>query len=273
MKYIFKMECITNMHVGSGEANYNIIDNEVQRDVVLTDVPTIHSSSLKGALREHFETLYGKEDKRITKIFGSDKGDSTPGSYKFFSAKLIARPLRVSNGDEPYLLATGKDMLKDFSDFLGGLQLGDFYQYDSSPSSSLNALDFKECFYSATDSVKELEGVPVKQINVQQHSEFIESIQKIIDSKFAVTDSLRQYDLPVMARNVLDNNGISKNLWYEEIVPHKSIFYFIIITPENTEMELDFRSPIQIGANASIGQGYTKITQVYPNLDKENCHE
>ena len=31
--------------------------------------------------------------------------------------------------------------------------------------------------------------------------------------------------LPVMARNHLEN-GISDNLWYEEVVPYKSIFCF-----------------------------------------------
>ena len=48
------LECITNMHVGNGDVNYNIIDNEVERDPV-NHYPTIHSSGVKGALREYFE--------------------------------------------------------------------------------------------------------------------------------------------------------------------------------------------------------------------------
>ena len=35
MKTVFyKIDCLTNLHVGSGEVNYNIIDNEVEKDAV-----------------------------------------------------------------------------------------------------------------------------------------------------------------------------------------------------------------------------------------------
>lgn len=29
---IVNLECMTNMHVGNGDVNYNIIDNEVEKD-------------------------------------------------------------------------------------------------------------------------------------------------------------------------------------------------------------------------------------------------
>ena len=136
------MECITNMHVGDGEANYNIIDNEVQKDVVMTDVPVIHSSSLKGALKEHFEKNEKWNETDILHVFGGEKTnekidektgaktdekvkETVQGTYKFFGAKLIARPLRVTNGNLPYLLTTSKDILVDFSDFLQSLGFGD----------------------------------------------------------------------------------------------------------------------------------------------------
>ena len=44
---------MTNMHVGNGDVNYNIIDNEVEKDPV-TGYPTINASGVKGALREFF---------------------------------------------------------------------------------------------------------------------------------------------------------------------------------------------------------------------------
>ena len=49
---LLKMECLTDLHVDSGESNYNIIDNEVQKD--LNGNPTVHSSGIKGAMREYF---------------------------------------------------------------------------------------------------------------------------------------------------------------------------------------------------------------------------
>lgn len=49
--YMMKLE--TNLHVGNGDINYNIIDNEVEKDV-LTEQPIIYSSGMKGAFREYF---------------------------------------------------------------------------------------------------------------------------------------------------------------------------------------------------------------------------
>ena len=49
----YMIRCLTNMHVGKGDATYEVVDKCVQRDVT-TGVPCIYSSSLKGALRHFF---------------------------------------------------------------------------------------------------------------------------------------------------------------------------------------------------------------------------
>ena len=70
----YLIECLTNMHVGSGGANYGVVDNLVQRDSV-TNIPIINSSSLKGALREFFFNQWeGNEEnmKILDYIFGPD---------------------------------------------------------------------------------------------------------------------------------------------------------------------------------------------------------
>ena len=72
--------------------------------------------------------------------------------------------------------------------------------------------------------------------------------------------------LPVIARNCLEN-GVSKNLWYEEVVPRESVFYTGIVNSQNTEKFEDFcrkleDNLIQIGANATIGYGFTKFEEV-----------
>ena len=38
--HVFKIRCLTNLHVGSGDINYNIVDKEVEKDPV-TGVPVI----------------------------------------------------------------------------------------------------------------------------------------------------------------------------------------------------------------------------------------
>ena len=42
---IYILEPITNLHVGNGDINYNIIDNEVEKDP-LTNYPMINSSGI-----------------------------------------------------------------------------------------------------------------------------------------------------------------------------------------------------------------------------------
>ena len=46
----------TNLHAGSGDTNFGIVDKQVQRDSI-SNLPIINSSSLKGAIRDHFSDL------------------------------------------------------------------------------------------------------------------------------------------------------------------------------------------------------------------------
>lgn len=48
---LYRLTCLTNLHMGSGEANYEVIDLEVERDPVLGE-PTMNASGVKGALRD-----------------------------------------------------------------------------------------------------------------------------------------------------------------------------------------------------------------------------
>jgi len=253
--HIFKIECLTDMHVGNGEANYSIINNEVQKDTVLQDVPIIQSTGVKGALKQHFESIWGIESDKIKQIFGGEientdtdgnkKKSTKEGAYKFFTAVCLARPLRVSDGDKPYVLATSNDVLGLFESLLKGLKIDNGYK---------NLIGV----FSDGDNI-EVEGEPAVLQTSTSKSIFKEAI--------VVFESLREFALPVRARNFLDDGGISKNLWYEELVPHKSIFYFAILVPDDDKLFTEFKekleaSPVQFGGNASVGNGYTTVTEV-----------
>ena len=120
---LYKVECLTNLHVGSGDINYNIVDNEVEKDI--NGYPMIHSSGLKGALREQAEKKqFAGNDKAVVDIFGQKSGSSDiiPGSYKFLDANIICRPLRVygspSMASIPvFSLASVNDFIKKVSAF------------------------------------------------------------------------------------------------------------------------------------------------------------
>ena len=58
-------------------------------------------------------------------------------------------------------------------------------------------------------------------------------------------------------------------MWYEEVVPHKSIFYFAVVasTSESDSLLDVFTESvrgkiIQFGANASVGYGLCKVIKV-----------
>ena len=265
--YLFRVKCLTDLHVGNGEANYSIIDNEVQKDSVLQDVPIISASGVKGALKEHFEGLWGIGDNKVLNVFGGDKDShgnklkdaqgkaiTKEGKYKFFTALCLARPLRVTDGKEPYVLCTGEDTLKSFSSFLNGLGMQDFYSFTET---------IPEKGFGSNVAGIEIEGQPSAQL-------ISKGLENVMGEKYAVAKSLEDFSLPVRARNALDENGQSNSLWYEELVPHKSIFFFAVMVPDGEDSS-DFRDAltkegvsVQFGGNASIGNGYTTITEVYP---------
>ncbi len=88
---LLKMECLTDLHVDSGESNYNIIDNEVQKD--LNGNPTVHSSGIKGAMREYFsKRLDNDNNDNIEKLFGKPSTPDTAdggGLYKFLTQNSL----------------------------------------------------------------------------------------------------------------------------------------------------------------------------------------
>ena len=79
------------------------------------------------------------------------------------------------------------------------------------------------------------------------------------DVKTADLSELCQDDnLPIIARNVLDN-GESKNLWYEQVLPAETVLY-TVIQEEGDDLVVALNGKIvQIGANATIGYGYCRF--------------
>ncbi len=114
---LYIIEALTNIHVGSGDINFDIIDNQVQKDAI-TGYPVIHSSSFKGALREHFRDK-NIDSNLITYIFGNDntqKDAIQVGAFSFFEAKLLTRPVRSNK--KPYFNATSYEILSNLVEML-----------------------------------------------------------------------------------------------------------------------------------------------------------
>ena len=243
---MLRLECLTNLHVGNGDVNYNIIDNEVERDPV-TLYPVIHASGVKGALREYFkrneipglDALFGKEAGK-----DGDKGTS-PGKLKILSAEMLALPVCASAGDKPYYLVSTETAVKRYYRMK--------YEFLAPKPCDVEEA-VKTAFTPEKVSGVEVDGqTPESKVTVDGQTLYLLS-----DADFS------KISLPVLARNCLDEEH--PNLWYEEVVPHESLFFFPVLADKSDGDYLEeFRDAVsgqvvQFGGNSSIGYGLCKVT-------------
>lgn len=257
--YILK--CITNLHVGSGDSGFSIVDKQVERDE-LTSYPMIYSSSLKGALREYFTR--GKLE-QITNIFGGEGKTEKAGKVKFLDAHLLALPMRASKGQATSYMVTTKQMLEHFISFLRlSGHTEDIEKIDASSISPES-----QVLFSDENGNIEVEGIKLKVKTFQCQN--LQNLQNLL-KKVGITSLILLSDkdfkeccLPVRARNNL--NKKTRNLWYEEHVPYNSIFYTMMMETGETNSkealtqlsEKIHNQKIQVGANATVGFGIVEF--------------
>ena len=277
--YFYKIHCMTNLHMGSGEINFNVIDNEVERDPV-NNLPVMFSSGVKGALKDYFHNNGAGPD-TIKDIFGSEidrrpEENSVPGKTRFLTACLMFLPFRAAYGRYPYYLVTTKGILQQFADLYRNIKGTELVE---GLDSAVSALDGEACYGTETDPIKLEDYVydniqPVPEVIAKASRSFAgsASMQKVmIIPGFAFGGGRNRVVLPVLARNCLDDQGISRHLWYEEVVPHETVFYLPVLSNGTAEGDraLDMfhsfisaggGSLVQFGANATIGYGLTKVS-------------
>ena len=272
----------TNLHVGSGEESFGLVDNRVQRDVV-SDLPNINASGLKGALREHFSRLWGKCPEKITDIFGSDSFTQPEkhqaGKFRFFNANLLSLPVR-SNA-RPFFRATSPEVIKEFIETLELFAFNDKFGFKDSLKQLLKKAPAKSSpliFNGDKDVI--FEESRFKATNIEFNNSNLEKIEKLTGKPLTFMDNndfknlCSDFNLPLIARNYL-KNGKSENLWHEQVVPRESRFYFLVLKPADYKNGLEFKDdePIQIGANASIGYGFCLISPADKLLEASESEE
>ncbi|MBL0708316.1 MAG: type III-B CRISPR module RAMP protein Cmr4 [Sulfurimonas sp.] len=268
---LYKIQTLSNLHVGAGDINFDVIDNQVQRDAI-TNLPNINSSSLKGAFREAF-SIAGEEPTNMVKyIFGgsNDEDSHATGAYSFFEAQLLARPVR--SNVKSYFNATSPAVIKNLLESVENFDI----EFDDNLKKELEKLSKLKpekskpmIFENITNALLEDDKAMFNNFDTSKLTKFLgENLALFDDGDF------QKLDLPVLARNFLVD-GVSKNLWYEEVVPKKSQFFFCIGKPENIdpkdydkkikgfESRFDKEgSKVQFGANKSIGYGFCKVSKV-----------
>ncbi len=264
----------SNLHVGAGSSNYGVIDNLVQRDAI-DQYPNIHASSLKGALREFYEEVLGwqiinangkkEPDARSKTVFGG--ADEGKGKCVFSEGHLLGLPVRSNK--KPYFMATSPYVLKKF--LILAKEYG--YELDATLETEINAL---ATLAPANERPIVINGLNTTGLKIEDltqftnHSETLTKLTAILGTDIVVFSDedfsyqCGDYALPVLARNHLEN-GISQNLWYEQVVPRLARFYFTV-DDYTTEGLFDSILPsdklVQVGGNATVGYGRCKITNL-----------
>jgi len=260
---IYLIEALTNLHVGDMGASYSIVDKTVQKDAI-SGHPCIYSTSLKGAIRSAAEKANIGTTK-IKEIFGGEAKEISKGRVSFNDAHLLFYPVRSRK--RPYYLATCPAMLKEtlkICSFAGNVNAMNEFQ-------ALLNLESGKVYEQ-----RQINGYTWVEDEYLPYGQLPNTIVPVL-TKLTGEQALAVFtdqqmnnlleDLPVIARNQLDN-GISKNLWYEEFVPRKSIFITMtfcdvpylekdvdgILLGANNNTEI-----IQIGANATVGYGYCQF--------------
>jgi|GEM_PF-189991 len=310
----FTIRTLTNLHAGSGDTTYGIVDNMVQRDPA-SKIPIVHASSLKGALRQYFTEIADKDEedlitaaaqKNIQHIFGGDsfprnKGasgdDFSAGSHLFLEAKLLVLPVRSDKMQFfrvvcPELVQDMMDQWKHFG-----------YEPDPYVRYAFSLLAGKV----QNNELKPTHGNPIVLVKRTMEGGFCIEDWEISDDQIKVIDAnfdpkkdgnsigllenaeglfgenlvvLHIQDfkslcekLPVIARNQLEN-GISQNLFYEEVVPRESKFFSFVVRPfgDNSFASKMNNTRIQVGGNATIGYGQCKFFRFpsHPKAEKQS---
>lgn len=268
----------TSLHAGTSQST-GAIDLPVQRERA-TGYPVVVGSSLKGALRAHFKQTWA--DKQVHRTFG---GPDEAGVIGISDGRLLLLPIRSLQHAFvwvtcPYLLERFKrDLL--LTGHTIGWQVpiiqpatpGDVLIADLPENSTLFLEEFAFTVRNHPALTEIANDIAPLMAHDSARARLRDHLAIISDKDFGY---FAQFGLPVYARNELNDNKISKSLWYEESLPTDSLLYYLVLSESDSLehfIEHIKSSPyIQLGGNESIGQGFC-IQIPWHSLPREDPHD
>ena len=281
----FFMRVISPLHVGTG-SDIGIVDMPIQREKH-TNFPKVESSSLKGALRESFESRF-KGDNRIILTFGPEKGDAHAGAFSVTDATTLFFPVKSAQGI--YALITCHEVLARYNEHCGVIGSSPM---DNNKINEFKGLSDDNCvpFNNNTVVIKDnnvvLEEYAFKVDNkdvstIAKHFEFLgeNSTKRIVIVSDETFRDFVTLSTEVITRNKIDNDTgtvVNGQLFSEEYLPPETILFSLLQNgPLNIKPGIDnkgmtddkkvqtfltdnFPSVFQLGGNATIGKGIVKV--------------
>ncbi|OQB28966.1 MAG: CRISPR system Cmr subunit Cmr4 [Euryarchaeota archaeon ADurb.Bin190] len=257
---ILGMLAETPIHSGAGRSE-GFIDLPVAREAI-TNYPVILGSSLKGSLRDL------ARDKGCDDIFGEEK---KAGDLLISDAKLLLLPVRSLTTQ--YKWATCPHIIERLD--------RDLKLCNYSEELNYSALSIKNGEVVGPGDSKlfleerEFDGkgeVPIEIIGIIKSLIFHERTRSRLKDQLVVMhdDDFRwfaSYGLPVNARNKLDENKKSENLWYEESLAPDTLLYAMLFEKKDGTLSqikslFDSRSYLQLGGNETVGMGWFAVKTI-----------
>jgi CRISPR-associated protein Cmr4 len=291
----------TSIHPGAGDST-GVVDLPIQREVH-TKFPIIQGSELKGSLREYFEKKKSKNDKEVLQVFGTPAnpgGTGSGGALGFSMAKVVLFPLASLKGifayvtcpmclemlkldlkkvDNSIVSNSGLDNIPvapdeqtaivpegtDDTAIQDKIVLSEFV-FTKEDDSDLNAIAkwLSERLPKGYDYFK---GKLYKNNGERCSSNLV----VVNDNMFR---NLILLKTEVVSRNVLNDNGISENVWTEENLPSDTLLYSMMYAADPYEksnglkdanevagyLEKEQLSAFIIGGNQTVGRGWVSVT-------------
>jgi CRISPR-associated protein Cmr4 len=261
----------TAIHPGVGSDN-GFADLPVAREAA-TDYPVIVGSSFKGALLDMARTCESILDEaKRNDIFGQQ---DNAGALIVSDVRLLLLPVRSMSSH--YKWVTCPHLIERFQRDLGrGGDKGQSIGFDGLLAGKYlgagpDALFLEERQFShgglLTNDLVELIGKLIPHDSTRKR--LPQQLVVLHDDDFSW---FSRYGLAINARNVRDEvKKTSKNLWYEETIPPDGLFYCLLAERGNNAVSETIklfkeRPYIQVGGNASVGQGWFSV-----NLPKEGA--
>jgi CRISPR-associated protein Cmr4 len=291
---------LSPLHAGTGQG-VGVIDLPIAREKS-TNLPFLPGSTLKGTLRDERETaLYNEEVNKGTdskeavsiarvkagEVFGSPDGEDgkggQSGSAIFSDQKLLCLPVRSLFGTfawvtSPFILVRFKRDCRNVGNEIG-LEIPKNIEIENCVVVANSALRTK---IDGKDSVvledldltvdkSQSANLWAASLGAMIFGEATESEEnhwvKLFQQRFCIVSDdvmnfLAETATEITARNVLNDNKTSDNLWYEESLPTETILSGVLATVSNRNaidvaetVKNICQKPIQLGGNMTIGRG------------------
>lgn len=273
----------SSIHAGTGRG-LGVVDLPMARESA-TDYPVVVGSSLKGALRDKFET--GQQTKgmsvekaRESAVVPFGKSDSA-GGLMISDARLLLLPVRSLTAS--YRWATCPHLIERFHRDLaragtkprpsvpkverGTVLVSELGSTTAAETSKCDSMFLEERQFQTIGA--SLEGL----VDAIEPLIFHEETRNRVSSRLAVLHDddfswFARYGLSIQARNVLEKDGTkrSKNLWYEETLPSDTVMYALVAARDDntldtlSELFTETEPYMQAGGNETVGQGWFAIT-------------